>query len=91
MRSIWAATAVVVAAAGAATVRADGVSASYVPVGDEVSAVTAAAPSSVGLQAGELHAVVATADEPPRPATEKPGARPLKGDTATDPGSGAEN
>jgi hypothetical protein len=26
--------------------------------------------------------------KPPRPATEKPGAKPLKGDTDTDPGSG---
>ncbi len=26
--------------------------------------------------------------EPPRPATEKPGARPLQGDTPTDAGSG---
>ena len=29
--------------------------------------------------------------EPARPATEKPGAKPLRGDTATDAGSGAEN
>ncbi|MCC7140182.1 MAG: hypothetical protein IT460_17305 [Planctomycetes bacterium] len=72
MRATWAAAAVVVAVTGAAAVRADGVSAYYVPVGDEVSAVTAAVPSSVGLQAGELHAVVATADEPPTPRTTPP-------------------